>query len=85
MCQILAGPRASGRWVGVQNSMGSLAGIVAPAATGFIVQATGRYTNAFIAAAAVSLLGLIGWLWMVPKLAPLSWHRVTESQAAEAA
>ncbi len=74
MSQILCGPRASGRWVGIQNSIGALAGIVAPATTGFIVEATGSYTNAFVVAAAVSLLGLVGWLWMVPRLAPLRWQ-----------
>jgi len=33
MCQVLAGPRASGRWVGIQNSLGNLPGIIAPATT----------------------------------------------------
>ncbi len=73
MCQILAGPRASGRWVGIQNSLGNLAGIVAPALTGFIIQSTGQFTIAFLVAAAVSALGLIGWIWMLPKLAELQW------------
>jgi nitrate/nitrite transporter NarK len=73
MCEILAGPRASGRWVGIQNSLGNLPGIVAPALTGFIIESTGHYTNAFVVAAAVSVLGLIGWVWMVPKLAELQW------------
>jgi MFS family permease len=73
MCQILAGPRASGRWVGIQNSLGNLPGIVAPWLTGFIIQTTGHYTNAFVVAAAVSVLGLIGWIWMVPRLAELKW------------
>jgi MFS family permease len=73
MCQILAGPRASGRWVGIQNSLGNLPGIVAPWLTGYIIQSTGHFTNAFVVAAAVSMLGLIGWIWMVPTLAELQW------------
>ncbi len=73
MCQILAGPRASGRWVGIQNSLGNLPGTIAPWLTGVIIQTTGHFTNAFVVAAGVSLLGLIGWLWMVPKLAQLQW------------
>lgn len=72
--QILAGPRATGRWVGIQNSLGNLAGIVAPAATGFIIAGTHHFTAAFMLAAAVSMLGLIGWLWMLPKLAELRWE-----------
>jgi MFS family permease len=73
MCQILSGPRASGRWVGIQNSLGNLPGIIAPAVTGFIIQSTGHFTYAFLVAAAVSLLGLIGWLWMVPRLEQIKW------------
>jgi cyanate permease len=83
MCQILAGPRASGRWVGIQNSLGNLPGMIAPALTGFIIQATGHFTDAFVVAAAVSLLGLVGWLWMVPKLQELRWHHT--APAADAA
>jgi MFS family permease len=73
MSEILAGPPASGRWVGIQNSLGNLPGIIAPWLTGYIIQTTGHYTNAFVVAAAVSLLGLIGWIWMVPRLAELKW------------
>lgn len=84
VCQILAGPRASGRWVGIQNSLGNLAGIVAPLVTGFVVQSTGRFTNAFLAAAAMSMLGLIGWIWMLPKLEQLQWKRGAVGVAASA-
>jgi nitrate/nitrite transporter NarK len=82
MSEILAGPQASGRWVGVQNTMGSLAGVVSPSVTGFIIQRTGHFTNAFLVAAAVSVLGLVGWIWMIPKLAELQWR--PESAAKDA-
>jgi MFS family permease len=83
MCEILAGPRASGRWVGIQNSLGNLPGIVAPALTGFIIERTGHYTNAFVVAAAVSVLGLVGWVWMVPKLAELEWKPAARPRVLE--
>lgn len=73
--QILGGAQTTGRWVGIQNSLGNLAGVVAPAATGFIIDATGHFTAAFVLAAAVSLLGLVGWVAMVPKVAPIDWGR----------
>ncbi|MDB6082261.1 MAG: hypothetical protein JWN43_142 [Gammaproteobacteria bacterium] len=82
--QILAGARATGRWVGIQNSLGNFAGIVAPAATGFIIDSTHHFTAAFLLAAAVSMLGLIGWLWMLPKLAELQWEAMAEPPPSEA-
>jgi MFS family permease len=75
MSQVLAGPKAAGRWVGVQNSVGSLAGAVSPFVTGQIIQATGRFTNALLVAAVVMAVGVVGWTWMLPKLAELPWNR----------
>jgi MFS family permease len=83
MCEILAGPRASGRWVGIQNSLGNLPGVVALPLTGYIIQSTGHYTNAFVVAAAVSLLGLVGWVWMVPRLAELEWKAAAQASVLE--
>jgi len=74
MPQVLAGPKAAGRWVGLQNSVGSLAGAVSPFVTGQIIQATGRFTNALLVAAVVMAVGVVGWTWMLPRLAPLRWH-----------
>jgi MFS family permease len=73
MSQILAGPTASARWVGIQNACGNFAGVIAPAVTGLLVQQTHRFTSAFVLAAMISVLGLIGWVAMVPRLAPLPW------------
>ena len=71
--QILAGPAASARWVGIQNCCGNFAGVIAPAVTGFLVGETGHFAAAFVTAALVSVAGVIGWVWMVPTLAPLVW------------
>jgi MFS family permease len=71
--EILAGSRATGRWVGIQNSAGSLAGAAAPWLTGVIIQATGHFTVAFSLAAAMSFLGLAGWIGLLPKLEPIEW------------
>jgi MFS family permease len=73
--QIFAGPSASARWVGVQNMCGNVAGIVAPAVTGLVVGATGHFDRAFFLAAAVNVLGLIGWIWMLPRIAPIEWRK----------
>ena len=71
--QVLAGPKATGRWVGLQNSIGSLAGAVSPYVTGEIIQHTGRFTNALIVAAVVMAVGVVGWTWMLPQLQELRW------------
>jgi MFS family permease len=84
MSQILAGPRAAGRWVGIQNTCGSLAGVAAPWLTGFIVDRTHSFTNAFLVAAAMSVLGLVGWIWMLPTIAELPWKKLSASRAAPA-
>ena len=83
--QILAGPTASARWVGIQNCCGNLAGVIAPALTGFLVAETHRFTAAFVTAALVSLAGIVGWVWMVPRLAPLVWQAEPTSGAPEPA
>jgi hypothetical protein len=72
--QIIAGPKATGRWVGVQNAVGNTAGLVAPIVTGFLVDRTGLFDLAFGLAAAVNILGFIGWVLLVPKVAPLKWQ-----------
>jgi MFS family permease len=71
--QIIAGPQAAGRWVGVQNTVGGMAGLVAPAITGILVDQTGRFGTAFAVAAAINLVGFVGWVFVLPKVAPLRW------------
>jgi MFS family permease len=71
--QIMAGPKASGRWVGVQNTCGNFAGILAPAITGILVDATGNFASAFALAGLVNILGIVGWVFILPRISPLRW------------
>jgi MFS family permease len=71
--QRLAGRRGIGRWMGMQNALGNLSGIVGPLVTGAIIDSTGAYTWAFILTAVIVIVGLIGWLTMIPKVEPIDW------------
>jgi MFS family permease len=71
--QMLAGPTATGRWIGVQNFCGNVAGIIAPALTGLLVAASGDYVLAFSIAALVNLLGIVGWGVILQKVEPIDW------------
>jgi MFS family permease len=74
--QIIAGPTATARWVGIQNALGNVAGFVAPAVTGVLVDRTGRFDLAFGIAAAVNILGFIGWVIVLPTIKPVRWRTV---------
>ena len=67
IAQMFAGPRASGTWVGVQNSIGNLSGIIGPIVTGIVVQRAG-YNSAFMLTAAIAAIGAAWWAWGVPKI-----------------
>jgi MFS family permease len=67
IAQMFAGPRASGTWVGIQNSVGNVSGIVGPTISGFLIDRAG-YGGAFALAAAVTIFGGLWWIWGVPKI-----------------
>ncbi len=67
VAHMFAGPRASGTWVGVQNAIGNLSGIIGPIITGIVVQRAG-YNSAFILTAAVAAFGAIWWAICVPRI-----------------
>jgi len=71
--QTFAGPRATGRWMGIQNAVGNVAGMSAPVVTGYLVQQTGHYTSALIVSGVVAMCGLIAWLVIVPEVKPIDW------------
>ncbi len=73
--QTLAGPCAAGKFIGFQNFIGNIAGIVAPALTGYLVDTTGGYTAAFAVAAATSVGGALFWGILAGRIEPVMWRQ----------
>jgi MFS family permease len=72
--QIMAGPSAAARWVGVQNMLGNMPGIIGVLFAGVLIDASnGSYGTAFLLAGLVNILGLIGWIGVLPKIEPIDW------------
>lgn len=74
IAQTLAGARAAGKWVAVQNCVGNLAGITAPVITGIIIDRTGTFSSAFILSGAIALVGALGWGVIIVRVAPVRWE-----------
>jgi MFS family permease len=73
--QTLAGPEAAGRWTGFQNFVGNLAGVVAPAVTGLVLDRTGHFYWAFAILTAVALIGTTSWLFLVGPVEQVVWQK----------
>jgi dipeptide/tripeptide permease len=57
-------------WTGFENFAGNIGGVIAPAATGFLIARTGSYQPGFTLAALVLLTGLLAYWFIVGKLKP---------------
>ena len=71
--QRLAGPHAAGRWVGFQNGIGNLAGVVVPVVTGFVLGRTGSFFWAFAIMTTIALIGTASWLFVVGPVEQVDW------------
>ena len=67
IAQMFAGPRAVGTWVGIQNAVGNVSGIVGPIITGMMIDRAG-YGSAFYLTAGVALFGALWWAFAVPAI-----------------
>jgi ACS family D-galactonate transporter-like MFS transporter len=65
MTQTLAGPAAAGKWTGMQNCLGNVAGVAAPWITGCIVQSTGNFLLAFVAVSICLIMGASACLFLL--------------------
>jgi ACS family D-galactonate transporter-like MFS transporter len=73
--QTLAGPYAAGRWTGLQNFVGNLAGVVAPALTGYVLDRTGHFYWPFAILTMIALGGTTSWLFVVGPVAEVTWPK----------
>jgi len=73
VAQTMAGPAATGRWVGVQNTLANIAGIIAPALTGILVDRTGSFHVPFDIAAALALCSGLAWVFLVGPIVRINW------------
>jgi ACS family D-galactonate transporter-like MFS transporter len=71
--QTVAGPLAAGRWTGMQNCIGNLSGIVAPALTGFVIDRTGQFFWPFAIAAGVCLVGALCYGFVLGPVEQVTW------------
>lgn len=85
MTQRLAGPRASGRWTGLQCGFGNLSGAVGSALTGLILDRTGHFVWAFVVAASFSCIGALSWAFVVGRIEPVQWGRRSTVRVSGAA
>jgi MFS family permease len=77
--QTLAGPQAAGRWTGFQNMVGNLAGVAAPAVTGFVLARTGQFYWAFVILTSVALAGTASWIFLVGRIERVIWTCASSS------
>jgi MFS family permease len=67
VAQMFSGPRAAGTWVGFQNAIGNLSGIVGPIISGKIIDRFG-YEPAFELTALIAAIGALWWAFAVPRI-----------------
>jgi len=72
--QTLAGPGAAGKWTGLQNAFGNIAGIVSPYLAGWLVARTGSFFMVFVVASAVALTGALSYWFVVRRVEPVRWQ-----------
>jgi len=72
--QTIAGPKMAGRWTGLQNLLGNLAGIIAPAVTGFVIDYTGRFIVAFVIMAVVAMLAALSYFFVIGPVQEIAWE-----------
>jgi ACS family D-galactonate transporter-like MFS transporter len=80
LIQTLAGPPAAGKWTAVQNGVGNLAGVAAPALTGLVVARTGQFFWAFAVATGFALAGAFFYMFVIGRIEQVDWAGVSATR-----
>jgi ACS family glucarate transporter-like MFS transporter len=54
--------------------LGNLAGIIAPAVTGFVIDYTGRFFVAFVVMAVVAMLAALSYFFVIGPVKEIAWE-----------
>ena len=73
VAQVKAGPAATGRWVGIQNTLANLAGLIAPSLTGILIEKTGTFAIAFAIAGATAFCSGAAWIFLTGRYERIDW------------
>lgn len=71
--QRLAGPRAVGRWCGLQLFVSNSSGAIGPAVAGFLLDRTGHFFWPFLVVSVILWLGTLAWAFLVGPVEPVEW------------
>jgi len=72
--QSIAGTEAVGRWTGLQNGFGNLAGIIGSYLTGLLIAKSGTFFWAFAVTSLVALTGALCYLFVVKSVEEVAWQ-----------
>ena len=82
--QTLAGPEAVGKWYGWQNGFANTAGVIGPALTGFVLEHTGSFLAPFAITAAICVMGVVAWVFVVGRVEPVALTPARDPMLASA-
>jgi sugar phosphate permease len=68
---LIAPRNSTGTVGGIMNLFGNLGTFFAPAVTGIIVASTGSFSSALLTAAAILLVGIASYVWLLGKIEPI--------------
>ena len=70
--------------IAITGTAANIAGIAAPLITGVVVDQTGSFTAAFVIAAALGMIGIAAFGFVVRRIEPIDWNVTEPARPASA-